>query len=131
MRVVILDDGYDDYETERAILSRIGAEIALRPCRGNADAVTGAMRDADAVLVRESPVTASAIDGAPKLKGIVRYGIGVDNIDGRAAAKRGVYVANVPDYGTEDVADHTVTLLLAVARRVVTCLLYTSPSPRD
>jgi len=120
MRVVILDDGYDDYETERAILSRIGAEIALRPCRGEADAVTDAMRDADAVLVRESPVTASAIDGAPSLKGIVRYGIGVDNIDGRAAARRGIYVANVPDYGTEDVADHTVTLLLAVARRVVT-----------
>ena len=120
MRVVIIDDGYDHYEAERSILSRIGAGIALRPCKGDPQAVAEAIRDADAVLVRESPVTASAIVGAPKLRGIVRYGIGVDNIDGEASALRQIYVANVPDYGTEDVADHTMALLLAVARRVVT-----------
>lgn len=120
MRVVIVDDGYDDYEVERTILGRIGALIDLKPCRGDARAVAEAVRDADAVLVRESPVTAGAIAGALKLKGIVRYGIGVDNIDGEAAARRQIYVANVPDYGTEDVADHAMALLLAVARRVVT-----------
>jgi len=120
MRVVIVDDGYDDYDTERSIVAAVGADIALRPCRGEPDAVADAIRDADAVLVRESPLTASAIAGAPKLKGIVRYGIGVDNIDGQAAARRHIYVANVPDYGTEDVADHAMALLLAVARRVLT-----------
>ena len=120
MRVVIIDDGYDHYEIERSVLSQVGAGIVLRPCRGEPQAVAEAIRDADAVLVRESPVTASAIAGAPKLRGIVRYGIGVDNIDGDAAAQRQIYVANVPDYGTEDVADHAIALLLAVARRVVT-----------
>ena len=92
----------------------------LRPCCGNPEAVASAIADADAVLVRESPVTAQALAGAPRLQGIVRYGIGVDNVDREAAAARRIYVANVPDYGTEDVSDHAVALLLAVARRVVT-----------
>jgi D-3-phosphoglycerate dehydrogenase len=119
-QVVIVDDGYDHYETERALLAGVGAELVLTPCRGDAEAVREAIGDADAVLVRESPVTADAIAGAPRLKGIVRYGIGVDNIDAAAAAARQIYLANVPDYGTEDVSDHAVALLLAVARRVVT-----------
>ena len=51
---------------------------------------------------------------------IVRYGIGVDNIDLAAARSRRIYVANVPDYGAEEVSDHALALLMAVARRVVT-----------
>ena len=118
IRVTIIDDGYDHYDVEREVLARVGAEPMLRPCRGDARAVVDAIRDADAVLVRESPVTAAAIAAAPRLKGIVRYGIGVDNIDRDAATARRIYIANVPDYGTEDVSDHAMALLLAVARRV-------------
>jgi D-3-phosphoglycerate dehydrogenase / 2-oxoglutarate reductase len=119
-RVVVLDDGYDSYDTERSLFAGAGAELVLRPCRGKADAVAEAIRDADAALVRESPVNAEAMAGAPHLKAIVRYGIGVDNIDQSAARGRHVYVANVPDYGTEDVADHALALLMAVTRRIVT-----------
>ncbi|MBQ0820358.1 C-terminal binding protein [Microvirga sp. HBU67558] len=118
IRVTIIDDGYDQYDVEREVLARVGAEPMLVPCRGDAQAVVDAIRDADAVLVRESPVTAAAIAAAPRLKGIVRYGIGVDNIDRDAATARQIYIANVPDYGTEDVSDHAMALLLAVARRV-------------
>jgi D-3-phosphoglycerate dehydrogenase / 2-oxoglutarate reductase len=118
VRVTIIDDGYDRYDVEREVLSRVGAEAVLRPCRGDARAVVDAIQDADAVLVRESPVTAAAIHAAPRLKGIVRYGIGVDNVDRDAATARRIYIANVPDYGTEDVSDHAMALLLAVARRV-------------
>jgi D-3-phosphoglycerate dehydrogenase len=118
-RVVILDDGYDHYEIETAILAGLPAELVLRPCRGQADAVLAAIADADAVLVRESPINAEALAAAPRLKGIVRYGIGTDNIDRATATSRRIVVANVPDYGTEDVADHALALLMAVARRVV------------
>ncbi|HZJ84028.1 MAG TPA: C-terminal binding protein [Syntrophomonadaceae bacterium] len=52
-------------------------------------------------------------------KVIVRYGVGVDSIDTQAATEKGIYVANVPDYGLEDVADHAIALLLSAARKIV------------
>ncbi|HRK23709.1 MAG TPA: C-terminal binding protein [Beijerinckiaceae bacterium] len=120
LRVVVVDDGYDSYDTERAVLAAAGATLELRPCRGQAERVVMAIADADAILVRESPVSAAAIAAAPRLRAIVRYGIGVDNVDRNAASERRIYVANVPDYGTEDVSDHALALLMAVARRIVT-----------
>ena len=107
-RVVILDDGYDHYEAERAILAPLGAEVVLRPCRGDAAKVAEALRDATAAIVRESPVTEAAIAGAPHLRAIVRSGVGVDNIALAAAKARGIPVCNTPDYGTEEVSDHAL-----------------------
>lgn len=119
-RVVVIDDGYDHYDIERDLLAPLGAELVLAPCNGDPGAVAAAIGDADAVLVRESPITGAAIAASPRLAGIVRYGIGTDNIDIAEAARRRIYVANLPDYGTEDVSDHAMALLLAVARRIVT-----------
>jgi C-terminal binding protein len=56
-----------------------------------------------------------------RCRAVVRAGVGYNNIDRTAAAARGITICNVPDYGTEDVADHAIALLLAVARRIVTC----------
>ena len=113
LRVVVLDGGYDNYDTERRVLADVGAGIEL---------ATGAVTvdGADALLVRESPVTAAMMDRMPACRAIVRYGIGVDNIDRDAARVRKIYVVNVPDYGTEEVSDQALALVMAVARRVVT-----------
>jgi D-3-phosphoglycerate dehydrogenase len=119
LHVVVLDDGYESYATEQSILAEIGATLILKPCHNDAAAVAAALVDADAALVRESPVTAAAIAGAHRCKAIVRYGVGVDGVDRAAAAERKIYVANVPDYGAEEVSDHAMALLLAVARYVV------------
>ena len=119
LHVVVLDDGYESYATEQSILAEIGATLILKPCHNDAAAVAAALVDADAALVRESPVTAAAIAGAHRCKAIVRYGVGVDGVDRAAAAGRKIYVANVPDYGAEEVSDHAMALLLAVARYVV------------
>jgi phosphoglycerate dehydrogenase-like enzyme len=54
-----------------------------------------------------------------RCKGIVRCGVGYDNVDIHAAGARGIVVCNVPDYGAEEVADHALMLLLAVARRLL------------
>src|SRR5947209_7316248 len=54
-----------------------------------------------------------------KCKGIIRCGVGFDNINLTAAGSRGIVVCNVPDYGTEEVADHALLPLLAIARRLV------------
>lgn len=117
-RVVVIDGGYGSYDIERRILEPHGAEVVLRPCDGDAAAVMAAITDADGVLVRQSPVRREAIGQAPRLAAIARYGIGVDNVDLDAARERRIYVANVPDYGAEEVSDQAMALLLGVARRV-------------
>lgn len=116
--VVALDDGYPSYDQEISLLEAIGARFELRPCRGSAAATATALRDATVALVRESPVPRAAIEGMALGKAIVRYGIGVDNIDQQAACERRIFVANVPDYGIDEVATQTVALALAVVRRV-------------
>lgn len=117
--VVVLDEGYGDTKIEQALLQSYGARVVERPCHGDVAEVRRAVAGANAVLVRESPVDAVAIANMPECHAIVRYGVGVDNIDHAFAAERGIYVANVPDYGVEEVSDHALALLFAVARRVV------------
>lgn len=117
--VVVLDEGYGDTDIEQAVLAAFGARVVERPCHGRAAEVRRAVIGADAILVRESPVDAEAIAAMPGCRAIVRYGVGVDNIDRATAATHGIYVANVPDYGVEEVSDHALALLFAVARRVV------------
>ena len=119
-RVVVVDDGYGSYETEQGILESVSADVIVVPCRGDVERVLAATPDADAVLVRESPISAKVIAQMPHCKGIVRYGIGVDNVDLAAARERRIYVANVPDYGVEEVSDHALALLMTIARRTAT-----------
>lgn len=75
--------------------------------------------DADVFLVfHEMFLTAASLDKFPRLRGIVRCGVGYDNVDLTAAGRAGVVVCNIPDYGTEDVADHALLMMLAIARRL-------------
>ncbi|MEC7259252.1 MAG: NAD(P)-dependent oxidoreductase, partial [Pseudomonadota bacterium] len=117
--IAILEPGYADYQTERSVLAGIDAEIVAI---GAHDDAVPALRALDpvALLVRETNVGQAELDACPNLKVIVRYGVGVDNIDKDLAARRGVYVANVPDYGAEtEVSEHALALYLAVQRRIV------------
>jgi D-3-phosphoglycerate dehydrogenase len=117
--VVALDDGYFSYDQEQSLLGAMNARFELRPCGGSESAALQAVRGADIVLVRESPVSRRVIAAMDRCKGVVRYGIGVDNIDLAAARERQIVVANVPDYGIDEVSTHAVALLLAVARQVL------------
>lgn len=117
--MVILDAHYPHYEAEREILAPFGAELVHVETGGDPARVVAAVRDADAVMVRETPLPAQAVQAMSRCRVIVRYGVGVDHIDLAAARERRIFVANVPDYGSEEVADHALALLLAVARRVV------------
>lgn len=115
---VVLDAGYDDHAPEQAVLAPHGLTVIERACHGDPAAVLRAVEGAAAVLVRESPISDAAMAAMPGCRAIVRYGVGVDNIDLAAAARRGIPVANVPDYGIEEVSDHALALLLAVERRI-------------
>lgn len=116
--IAVLEPGYADYATEAAILADLNVRIV--PVGVAEDAVSGlGALDPVAVMVRERAVTAAEIKSCPRLKVIVRYGVGVDNVDLDWAAKQKIYVANVPDYGAEhEVSEHALALYLAVQRRV-------------
>jgi len=74
--------------------------------------------DADIIFTCYAPISARVIGAAKNLKGIVKYGVGVDSIDLGAATAHGVPVIHCPDYGTDTVADHAFSLMLSVARRI-------------
>lgn len=83
------------------------------------DQLSEAVRTSDGLIVRsETKVTAQVMDAAPRLRVIGRAGVGVDNIDVPAATARGIVVMNAPDGNTMTTAEHTIALLLALARRV-------------
>jgi D-3-phosphoglycerate dehydrogenase len=116
-KVVVINPGYESYRFECEILEPAGAEliIAAEDCITE-ELVISSAYNADAILVREGPITRSVIDSLEHCKIIARYGIGTDNVDLEAAGQRKIYVSIVPDYGTEDVSDHAIALLLSCIR---------------
>jgi len=80
--------------------------------------VLEAVRDADVGLCYSEPYPRSVLANAPKLKGVVRYGVGVDTIDLDAATEYGVVVAHFPNFCTREVANHAMMFLLACAKKL-------------
>ncbi len=117
-KVLVTDSVFPSLDTERRILAQVGAELVAMQARREEE-LLGPVEDADGLLVCFAPVTARVIARAGRCRVIARYGIGVDNVDVAAATARGIVVTNVPDYCVEEVSDHTLGLLLACARRVV------------
>lgn len=116
--VVVTDFGFtDDLAVEKAALEPLGCKIIGAQCR-TAEEVAEAVRDADFVLTQFAPVTAPAIQAMTRARLITRYGIGVDNVDLVAARERGIPVYNVPDYCIDEVADHTLGLILSLTRQI-------------
>lgn len=118
MRIAIVDTGYRSYDLEQQVAADIGANLDIRQCRDEADVISFA-RDADALIARQQPISRQVIAGLRRCRVIARYGTGVDNVDLAAATEHGIVVANVVGFGTNEVAEHAIALLLAGARRVV------------
>ena len=88
-----------------------------------------AARKASAIIVRsETKCDRSFLEGLDKLELIVRAGVGVDNIDVEAATRKGIVVQNIPDGNVRSAAEHTIALILSLARRGIDGLR--SPSAR-
>ncbi|GEA17437.1 hydroxyacid dehydrogenase [Moorella sp. E306M] len=77
------------------------------------------IKGVEGVIVRTAPFTREIIAAADSLKVIARHGVGVDNIDLRAATERGILVLNTPDANAVSVAEHTLTAIGALAKRVL------------
>lgn len=102
-----------------AELSRLGAELELLP-EGIPEAeLAREVAEADLLLMCYTPVTAGVIQAARRLKGIVKYGVGIDAIDIAAARDRSIPVVNVPAYAEETVAEGAFTLLMALLKKLL------------
>lgn len=117
MKVVITDFEYPNVDQERQIITKFGAQ--LHACHlKTPEEIAAEVEDADAVIVQYANITEEIIAGMKHCKMIVKYGIGVNNIDSEAAAAKGIHVCNVPDYGVDEVSNHAIAMLMALAKKL-------------
>jgi D-3-phosphoglycerate dehydrogenase len=116
-KVVLTDYVWESLDVERTTLDGIASLVALRT--KTPEEFLPQAEDCDALLnTYAGPITAAVMARMPRCRIIARYGIGVDTIDLDAATAAGIIVTNNPTYCIEEVAEHTMALLLACARKV-------------
>ena len=115
--VIIVDCDHSSIEPEKTVLKDICAEVRWLNCRTE-DEIIAQCADGEALLIQYAPMTRRVQESLPKCKIISRYGVGVDTIDLQAGADLGIVVSNVPDYGTNEVSDHALTMMLCLTRKV-------------
>lgn len=115
--VVVTDQAFGGTALEEKLARSRGAEFRALHCTGEKETLA-ATAGANVVLVNFAPITDAVLAGLAPGATVVRYGIGYDNVDIEAAQRHGVAVANVPDYGSDTVADHAAACLLALLRRL-------------
>ena len=101
------------YEVERSILEPLGIRLVVP---ASADEARAVLPDADVVFT-SSAITADDIAGLRDCAGILCYSVGMDYVDVKAAAARGIPVWNCPTSNNEEVSDHALLLILAAQRR--------------
>ncbi len=116
-RVLMTDSIFPDTAIEQAELRAIDADLVLAP-KSDPDTLKREGRQCDAALNVYAQLGADILECWERCRVIVRTGIGVNTIDMGAASAKKIMVANVPDYCLDEVADHTVALFLACARKV-------------
>jgi D-3-phosphoglycerate dehydrogenase len=115
--VAVTDAQFAALDVESAVLAPMGVELT-KGADPSAATLKQLVAQADAVITQFAPVTAEVIEAMQRARVIVRYGIGVDNVDLEAAHRAGIPVCNVPDYCIDEVADHTLALMLSISRRI-------------
>jgi D-3-phosphoglycerate dehydrogenase len=116
-KVVLTDYVWESLDVERKTLEGLADLVPLQTKKPDEFAAQAA--DCEALLnTYAGPITAEVMGRMPKCRIIARYGIGVDTIDLEAATRTGIIVTNNPTYCLDEVAEHTMALLLACARKI-------------
>ncbi len=118
-KVVILPHGYPSVDIEREVVQSAGGELVDCDTFPDEPSALRAAEEADAIIVRWTKVTPEIIRGLKRCRIIVRYGVGYDNVDYASALVAGIIVGHCPTYCVDEVATHTLALLLASVRDIV------------
>jgi D-3-phosphoglycerate dehydrogenase len=116
-KVYVAEKSYMDYSAEKEIVEKAGGKLFFARCKNEKDIIEQCS-DANALLLRQTPIGEKALGKLNNLHVISRYGVGYDNVNIEAANNHGVVVTIVPDYCISEVADHTIALLMSSIRRV-------------
>nr|WP_321454664.1 C-terminal binding protein [uncultured Cohaesibacter sp.] len=117
MKIVITDLDHADQNMEREVFAKAGMEFDMLDCKTEDDLINQ-IKGYNIALNQYAPFTKRVFDALPDLKQIIRYGVGVNNVDLAAAKEAGVQVCNVPDYGMHEVSDHAISLSLTIIRKI-------------
>jgi D-3-phosphoglycerate dehydrogenase len=115
--IAVTDSVFPSLESAMAALKRLDPEFRIAKSTSEAD-ILAVARDADGVLVTYAKLPSELLRQLQRCKVIGRFGLGVDNIDIKAAAALNIVVTYVPDYCLQEVSDHAMALVLALARKV-------------
>ncbi len=115
--IVIAYRDYADITEEQRVLAPLDPRI-VQFTDFDAPESQEVLTEASAIMVSTKPITAKLLARMPHCRIVSRVGTGIDAIDLAAAAQRGIWVTNVPDYGVDEVSTHAISLLLAYARRI-------------
>ena len=115
--IAVTDSVFPSLDPAIAALARLDPQMRMAESSA-ADDILAVARDADAILVTYAKLPGELLRQLTRCKAIGRFGLGVDNIDVKVAAELGIVVTYVPDYCMQEVSDHVMALLLALARKV-------------
>ncbi len=119
-KVIITDHTFSTIQPQIDVMKAAGFEmtVAETKCTTEDDVINNS-QGAEVLMVQWAPITRRVLESLAGVKCVVRYGIGVDNVDLAAAKDLGVTVANVPEYCVEEVSDHALAMILPLCRRAI------------
>jgi D-3-phosphoglycerate dehydrogenase len=115
--IAVTDSVFPSLDPAMAALARLDPQMRMAKS-SSADDILAVAREADAILVTYAKLPGELLRQLTRCRAIGRFGLGVDNIDVKLAAELGIVVTYVPDYCMQEVSDHAMALLLALARKV-------------
>ena len=116
-RVVVADCDHESIAIEQRVLADICPDLPWLACKTE-DELIAQCAGAEALLIQYAPITRRVLERLPKCRIVARYGVGVDTIDLAAAAEHRIIISNVPDYGTHEVSDHALGMMLCLTRKI-------------
>ncbi|QOY33786.1 C-terminal binding protein [Anaerobacillus isosaccharinicus] len=116
-KVIITDLDHDNIHIETKLFQDYSIPFELKQCKTE-DELINECQGATAFAIQYAPITKKVIESLPDLRLVVRYGVGVNTVDLEAATAYGVQICNIPDYGTHEVADHALAMMLSLTRKI-------------
>lgn len=116
LKIVLPDFSYGDLTEEKRVIAAAGGTLVAN-APAPPDITKEVCRDADAIIARRLRVDRELLSAMPRCKAVVKYGVGVDDVDLEAATAHRVFVGYVPRYGVDEVSNHAIALMLCAHRQ--------------